>query len=111
MAKKRTSRKQSRKQSPGGSELLMLELQQIHSAENQLVRALPRFAKVVESESLRRMVEQRMKQGERLLEEVESTLEELDGGSRRMKNVAAEGLINDTREHLRIPPMSAGDSG
>ena len=111
MAKKRTSTRRSSKTSPGGSELLTLELQQIHSAENQLARVLPRFAKVVESDALRRMVETRLKQGERLIEEVESALEELDGGGRGAKNVAAEGLINDAREHMqRIKPGAALDA-
>ena len=111
MAKKRTSTRRSSKTSPGGSELLTLELQQIHSAENQLARVLPQFAKVVESDALRRMVETRLKQGERLIEEVESALEELDGGGRRAKNVAAEGLINDAREHMqRISPGAALDA-
>ena len=111
MATKRKSTKQSRKESPKGSELLMLELQQIHSAENQLARALPRFAKIVESDALRRMMEERLKQGERLIEEVNSALDELDGGARRAKNVAAEGLINDSREHMqRIKPGPALDA-
>lgn len=111
MATKRTSAKQSGKRTPGGSELLMLELQQIQSAESQLARALPRFAKVVESDALRRMMENRLEQGERLLEDVTNALEELDGGARGARNVAAEGLINDSREHMRrIKPGPALDA-
>lgn len=100
MATKRKSSTRSRKQSPSGPELLALELQQIHSAENQLSRMLPRFAKVVESSALRQLLERRMKQGERVLQEVDRALEEFDGSARRTKNIAAQGLIDDAREHM-----------
>jgi ferritin-like metal-binding protein YciE len=46
-------------------------------------------------------LEERQTQGERLLEEVEAALEELDETPGRKKNVAAEGLINDAREHVQ----------
>lgn len=111
MATKRKSMTQRRKQPIGGSALLMLELQQIHSAENQLARVLPRFAKVVESDTLRRMLQERLKQGERLIEQVDSALDEFDGGSRAGKNVAAAGLITDAREHMqRMQPGPALDA-
>ncbi len=111
MATKRKSTRRGRQESPNGSTLLMMELQQIHSAENQLARELPRFAKVVESGALRRMMEQRMKQGERLIEDVSSALDALDGGARGAKNSAAEGLIKDTREHVqRMQPGAARDA-
>ena len=101
MAKKARSRKQARKESPEISELLVLELQEIHSAENQLSRMLPRVLKAVESEKLGQMLELRQEQGERLIEEVEACLEELEETPGRKKNVAAEGLINDMREHIQ----------
>jgi hypothetical protein len=43
MAKAKLSR-QSRKQSPDCTELAVLELQEIYSAETQLSRVLPRLA-------------------------------------------------------------------
>jgi ferritin-like metal-binding protein YciE len=107
--RKSTTRRQKQPQS--GSELLTLELQQIHSAESQLARALPRFAKAVESNALRRMLQERLKQGERLIEEVDSALDELDGSSRGGDNVAATGLINDARAHIQqMQPGPALDS-
>jgi hypothetical protein len=42
MASKGRSKRASRKQSPDATELLVMELQQIHSAESQLGRVLPR---------------------------------------------------------------------
>jgi len=89
------------KESPTATELLVLELQQIHSAESQLARALPRLGKVVESQTLREMLEQRQSQGERVISDVESALEEMDESPGRRKNAAAEGLINDAREHTQ----------
>lgn len=107
------SRKSSRtrKESPDGNELLVLELQEIHSAESQLSRVLPKLMKSVESEELRKCLEQRLSQGERLIGEIESALEEMDESPGRKKNVAAEGLINDAREHVQeIEPGPALDA-
>lgn len=97
--KRKTAR--SKKQSIGGTELLVLELQEIHSAESQLARVLPRLMKAVESETLRAKLEERLDQGERLLQEVDTALEEMEESPGRKKNVAAEGLINDAREHVQ----------
>lgn len=105
MAGKRKSGKSSSskasKESKTGSELIVLELQEIHSAENQLSRVLPRLAKAVESDTLREMIEERLAEGEQLIQDVEAALEELEATPGRKKNVAAEGLINDAREHVQ----------
>lgn len=101
MAGKSKSAGQSQKESPNGAELLVLELQEIHSAESQLSRVLPRLSKAVESEKLGQMLESRLAEGEQILSEVEAALQELDESPGRKKNVAAEGLINDIREHVQ----------
>lgn len=107
MATKRKSagrsqrRSQSSKDSPGGSELLLLELQEIYSAESQLARAAPRIVKAAESEKLQQLLEQRMEQGARLIEDLDNAFEEMEQSPGRKKNVAAEGLINDLREHIQ----------
>ena len=98
MVAKSKSSAASRKQSPGSNELLMLELQQIYSAENQLARALPQLMKPIQSESFRELVGQRQEEGERILQELERAFEELAGTPGRRKNIAAEGLINETHE-------------
>src|SRR3954471_22532897 len=98
-AKRKTTRQ--KKESPDATELLVLELQQIHSAETQLARVLPRIAKALDSDSVRKRFETRLSQGERLVQEVDSALEELEASPGRKKNVAAEGLINDVREHIQ----------
>src|SRR5579864_6377146 len=103
MAAQAQARKQSRKEkeSPDANELLVLNLQQIHSAENQLSRQLPRLSKAVESQSLQQMLDERLQEGERIIKDIESALEELEESPGRRRNVAAEGLINDAREHVQ----------
>lgn len=100
MAAKRRST-QSRKESPDANELLTLELQEIHSAENQLSRVLPRLTKSIDSDKLGQMFEERLKEGARLIEEIDAVFEEMEESPGRKKNVAAEGLINDAREHAQ----------
>jgi ferritin-like metal-binding protein YciE len=99
-AKGKTSRRPS-KESPDGNELLVLELQEIHSAESQLSRILPRLAKAAESQKLQELLNERLAEGERVLKEVDAGLEALEATPGRKKNVAAEGLVNDAREHVQ----------
>jgi ferritin-like metal-binding protein YciE len=103
MATKAGARKQSlrERESPDANELLILELQEIHSAETQLARQLPRLSKAVESATLREMLDERLEEGERIIGDIENVLEEADASPGRRKNVAAEGLINDAREHIQ----------
>jgi ferritin-like metal-binding protein YciE len=100
MAKAKTAR-QKRKNTPDASELLVLELQEIHSAESQLSRVLPRLGKAVRSDSLRSRLDERLQEGGRIIADIESALDELDESPGRKRNVAAEGLINDAREHVQ----------
>jgi ferritin-like metal-binding protein YciE len=97
----KSSSKRARKESPDATELLLIELQEIHSAENQLSRMLPRIMKAAESEKLQQMLEERQQQGERLIQELESVFDEMEESPGRKKNVAAEGLLNDIREHVQ----------
>src|SRR5690606_23411007 len=53
------------------------------------------------SESLQEAIEERLTQGEQLLADVESALQELEASPGRKKNVAAEGLVNDMRDHVQ----------
>jgi ferritin-like metal-binding protein YciE len=111
MATQRKSARSRQKQSPDGQELLVLELQEIHNAESQLSRVLPRLMKAVQSGELRSQLEERLAQGERLVQEIESALEEMEETPGRKKNIAAEGLINDAREHVQeIEPGPALDA-
>ena len=101
MSSTRKSNTQPQKESPDGRDLLILELQEIHSGESQLSRVLPRLSKSADSASLQEQLDARLEEGERVLKDVEAALGELDASPGRKKNVAAEGLINDAREHVQ----------
>jgi ferritin-like metal-binding protein YciE len=91
----------SKKESPYLQEILVTELQEIHSAEKQLARLIPRLAKAADNETLQECIEERLEEGEQILADVESALEELEATPGRKKNVAAEGLVNDMKEHVQ----------
>lgn len=107
MAAKKKSRARSRtssrpkQQSPGATELLALELQEIHSAESQLMRIAPRFIKASQSPLLQQFLDRRMETGYQLIEDLEHAFEEMEISPGRKKNVAAEGLLNDLRQHIQ----------
>jgi ferritin-like metal-binding protein YciE len=103
MATRAKARNQSRrpKESLDANALLVLELQQIHNAETQLSRQLPRLSKAVQSDTLREMLDRRLEEGEQIIQDLESALDELEESPGRRRNVAAEGLINDAREHVQ----------
>src|SRR4051812_45765373 len=81
-------------------DLLAMELKQIHSAERQLSRALPRLAKQLDSDRLREMLDRRREQGAGLIERIEDALETMQTPKARQKNIIAEALIEDVTEHL-----------
>lgn len=110
MSPSRKSNGPSKKEMPDGSEILLLELQEIHNAESQLARVIPRLAKAVEAQTLQQMLEARLSEGERIIADIESVLDEMEESPGRKKNVAAEGLIDDAREHVQeIAPGPALD--
>jgi ferritin-like metal-binding protein YciE len=82
-------------------ELLSYELQTIQDAEEQASQALQQISKVAKNDQLQKMVEQRLKQGERILQDVQKGLDKLDGKSRRTQNAAARGLIQESERLLK----------
>ncbi len=74
------------------------ELREIHSAEKQLSRALPRLSKALSSQEVRQAMEERLEHGRELLESIEEVAEEMGLSMGRQKNQAIEGLIEDARE-------------
>jgi ferritin-like metal-binding protein YciE len=99
--KAKQGRRQPRKESPDATELLVLELQAIHNAENQLSRVLPRLSKAIDSKKLGPMMDERLEEGERIIKDIETVLDEMEESPGRRKNVAAQGLIDDAREHVQ----------
>jgi ferritin-like metal-binding protein YciE len=81
-------------------DLLTQEVKEIHSAERQLSRAIPKLAKAAGSEKLREMLQRRREQGAILIEALDEALEEMEVTKARVKNVAIEGLIEDATQHV-----------
>jgi ferritin-like metal-binding protein YciE len=82
------------------ADLLTQEVKEIHSAERQLSRAMPKLAKAVSSQRLREMLEKRREQGATLIESIDEALEELGTTRARKKNDAIEGLIEGANQHI-----------
>src|SRR5438105_859219 len=57
--------------------------------------------KPAQSEELREMLDQRLEEGERILQDLDAAFDELEESPGRKRNVAAEGLINNAREHAQ----------
>ena len=100
-ATKKAAPKKPAKHNPDMQELLITELREIHNAEKQLSRALPRFNKAITTDTVREAMERRMEQGQRLTEALEEGFERMQTSAGRKKNVAAEGLIADAQEHIQ----------
>ena len=81
-------------------DLLQTEMKEIYSAERQLTRALPKLQKLVASERLREMLNRRRDQGTELLGQLDEIFEEMEVRKGRVKNAAAEGLIEDMNQHV-----------
>ena len=81
-------------------DLLTQEVKEIHGAERQLSRAIPKLAKAAGSEKLREMLQRRREQGAILIEALDEALEEMEVSKARVKNIAIEGLIEDATQHV-----------
>lgn len=81
-------------------DVLVTELKEIHSAERQLSRAVPKLTRAIQSEALKGKLQERREQGAGIIEALDGIFDELEVTKARPKNVAAEGLIEDMNEHL-----------
>ena len=81
-------------------DLLMEEAREIFGGEKQLSRQLPRMIKSVRHEGLRRRLEERMQQGQLLLQEMEEAFREMGAPARPKKNDVIEGFLSDINEHM-----------
>src|SRR4051812_29594936 len=81
-------------------DVLVTELKEIHSAERQLSRAVPKLTRAIQSEALKGKLQERREQGAGIIEALDGIFDEMEVTKARPKNVAAEGLIEDMNEHL-----------
>jgi ferritin-like metal-binding protein YciE len=81
-------------------ELLVDQLKDLYSAENQIVKALPKMAKSATSEPLRRAFERHLEETRGHVARLEQIAEEMDVSLRGKKCKGAEGLIEEGKEAI-----------
>jgi ferritin-like metal-binding protein YciE len=81
------------------SDLLVHELRDLYSAENQIVKALPKMVKAAHSEALQKAFQEHLEVTERQIERLNEVFEALDKSSRGPKCEAMEGLLAEGK-HL-----------
>jgi ferritin-like metal-binding protein YciE len=81
--------------------LFLHELQDLYSAEKQLVAALPKMAKGASSEELRKAFEAHLEQTEGHVNRLDSIFKDLDLSAGRHKCKAMEGLIHEGAELIK----------
>jgi ferritin-like metal-binding protein YciE len=79
-------------------DLYVDELRDLYSAENQLVKALPKMAKAANSEDLKAGFEEHLKQTEGHVERLEKIFDGLDKSLKGKKCKAMEGLVEEGSE-------------
>jgi ferritin-like metal-binding protein YciE len=79
-------------------ELLVDELKDLYSAENQLVKALPKMAKASSSPELRRAIERHLEETKRQVERLDQIGQALDIRLTGKKCKGMEGLIEEGKE-------------
>lgn len=79
-------------------ELLVDELKDIYSAENQIIKALPRMAKAASSPELKRAFERHLEETRRQVERLDQIGQTLDVKLTGKKCKGMEGLIEEGKE-------------
>src|SRR4029077_13043153 len=79
-------------------DLLLEELKDLYSAENQLLKALPKMAKAASSSKLRSAIEEHLRQTEGQVERLDEAFSILEVKSKTKKCKAMEGLIKEGQE-------------
>jgi ferritin-like metal-binding protein YciE len=74
------------------------ELKDLYSAENQLVKALPKMAKAASSEELREGFEAHLEQTKGQVQRLETIFQSLNESPKGKKCVAMEGLVKEGYE-------------
>ena len=82
----------------GLKELYIDELKDLYSAENQLVKALPKMAKAAASEELRQGFEEHLEQTKEHVARLEKIFKALDESPKGKKCVGMEGLVKEGSE-------------
>ena len=81
-------------------DLFVEELRDIHSAERQLTKALPRMAKAAQSPQLRQAFERHLKETEGQIERLDRIFKELDARATGKRCKGMEGLLEEGKEMM-----------
>lgn len=98
-------------------DLLTDELKDLYSAENQILKALPKMAKTARSQDLRHAFEEHLQQTKNHVQRLDQACEELGISPRGKKCVGMEGLLEEGKEIMTegskdpASPMEAGMIG
>jgi ferritin-like metal-binding protein YciE len=82
----------------GLKELYIDELKDLYSAENQLLKALPKMAKAASSEALQAGFKEHLEQTRGHVERLEQIFKSLDASPRGKKCMGMEGLVKEGSE-------------
>jgi ferritin-like metal-binding protein YciE len=83
-------------------EVLVHELQDLYSAENQLTKALPKMAKAASHAELAEAFEDHLEQTKGHVERLQKALNQLEASTRGEKCKAMEGLIEEGKGTLEL---------
>jgi ferritin-like metal-binding protein YciE len=79
-------------------DLLIAELKDLHSAEQQLIKALPKMAEAASSDALRTALEDHLEETKRQVDRLDQIFDRLDAKPGRKKCKAMEGLIEEGKD-------------
>lgn len=82
-------------------DLLVEELKDLYSAENQLLKAIPKMAKAANSPDLRKGFEKHLKQTQEHVTRLERVCEEIGVSPKGKKCKAMEGLVEEGAEVIK----------
>lgn len=82
-------------------DLLVEELKDLYSAENQLLKAIPKMAKAAQSAELRKGFEKHLKQTEEHVKRLEQVCDELGVSPKGKKCKGMEGLVEEGAEAIK----------
>src|SRR4051812_25523444 len=93
-------------------ELFVDQLRDVHSAERQLIKALPRMAKAATAAALRKAFEDHLAVTREQVERLDAVFDEVGGRPGRKRCAAMEGLVQEGEELIeQSPPPEGLDAG
>lgn len=81
-------------------DLYVHQLKDLYSAENQLVKALPKMAKAASSKELKKGFEDHLEQTKKHVSRIEEIFSNRDGSPKGVKCKGMEGLIEEGQEAI-----------